>query len=66
MWENTPISHAEKLQINDIGNLFLREMEWNFLFLKFELLIVTSFQKEKKKKKNNNMEGEEKSNLRVE
>ena len=40
-------------------------MEWNFLFLKFELLIVTSFQKEKKKK-NNNMEGVEKSNLRVE
>ena len=48
MGENRPISHAEEFQIIGINNLALREVECNFLFLKSELNIVTSFQKKKK------------------
>lgn len=45
MWDNRPISDAEEFQIVDIGNLALREVECNSLFLKSELHVVTSFQK---------------------
>ena len=48
MRDSRPISNADEFQIIDIGNLALREVECNFLFLKSELNIVTSFQKKKK------------------
>ena len=41
MWSNRP----DELQIVDTGNLALREVECNSLFLKSEFHIVTSFHK---------------------
>ena len=61
MWENRPISHAEEFQAIDLGNCALKEVEYNSLFLKNELHMMTSFQK-----KYNNMGKEKKSNLTVE
>ena len=45
MRDSRPISNADEFQIIDISNSALREIECNFLFLKSELHIVTSFQK---------------------